>query len=147
MPIDNTRVWCKGSIWAIIAIAKICGIGVMFLSISGCGSEGSQRGSVIVEGKVTLKGAPLKSGQIQFIPLSAKQGSPVKAAIEDGKYRAEGLSLGSYSVTFSATRSAGKMRTEHGMQIPETENLIPAKYAAGIQISISGDKESKDFNL
>jgi hypothetical protein len=144
---DSTRNCRKMTKRDLALIAIFCSFWAMSLPIAGCSHGSGSGGAAVVEGKVTVNRVPLKHGQIQFIPLSGTPGTAVKATIEEGKYRAEGLSTGSYSVTFGAVRSTGKTRTEHGMQIPETENLIPAKYAAGLEMSISGDRETKDFNL
>src|SRR5271157_2372498 len=147
MHLDGPRICGKLETRDIFAVARSCSLWVMFILVAGCGRTGGPGGSAVVEGRVTLNGVPLKNGQIQFIPVAGTRDAPVKAAIVEGRYRAEGLSRGSYSITFNATRPTGKMRTEHGMQIPETENLIPKKYAAGMQMSISNNKETKDFNL
>jgi hypothetical protein len=77
--------------------------------IAGCGGEVSSRAAV--KGTVTVDGAPLPQGSIEFTPLDPHHGQTAGAAIENGQYAIaadKGLFAGDYKVQIRADRPTGK---------------------------------------
>ena len=133
---------------AIIGNPLICLLGILPWAFAGCDSSGAASGpTATVQGTVTVNGVPLADGDIRFMPLSVNQAAPAQATIKDGKYRIEGAPKGRVTVFLNATRPTGKMRTEHGREFPETEDLIPQQYRDGLPVNIESDNETKDFKL
>ncbi len=91
--------------------ACICGHSVLeialgfFLTIGilGCGSSGRER--VIVSGKVSFNGQPVKTGQIRFFPDTQVDSPTSGAYIVDGRYTADskgGVPVGKFRVEILA---------------------------------------------
>ena len=101
--------------------------------VSAPGCSDKDRGTVA--GQVTLDGAPLAVGAIQFIPLQTDQGRATGGTIQDGQYRLTddaAPEIGTYRVEIRATRKTGRM-VQKPMAPPgdmgeETEEAIAAEY-------------------
>ena len=75
-------------------------VGLIVVSLAGCGSN-NPLGRKAVSGKVTLDGAPLDNGTIEFAPLVAG-GVPSGGLITAGSYSIpaeQGLPVGKYRVS------------------------------------------------
>ena len=139
--------------WAILSprsgiprVAPLVALVWIALLTGGCG--GSTGPTARVDGSVSIEGEPVATGIISFSPRESGTVGPATAEIVDGRYQASSVPLGPVLVQIHATKETGKMLTDRaeGGQYPETINLVPAKYDAGIEVTISGD-ESHDFNL
>ena len=116
-----------------------CYFAVVAVSCCGC-ADNNPLGRKAVSGGVTLAGAPLATGTIQFTPLN---GSGVRsgAKVEAGRYvisQANGLPVGTYRVQiFSADEDAPpEMPTLPGPGIPVSKERIPAEFNLKSKLSI-----------
>ncbi|MEO8495049.1 MAG: hypothetical protein ABI614_08260 [Planctomycetota bacterium] len=104
---------------------------VVFLaSLIGCGADTG--GRVAVSGTITMHGAPLESGTIQFVATNGSQMSG--ASISAGKYKVpamQGLQPGQYAVRVSAVKEAKPTDEAPGdsaMADKMNEELVPAEF-------------------
>lgn len=126
-----------------LALAVCC------VAFVGCAPKD---GLTPVKGTVTLDGAPIEKGTINFAPKGGP-GTATGALIVDGKYEAR-VSPGKMAVTIYAQK-AEKIENPTQEQIERgiTENLvdiIPAKYnrASTLEADIAeGQKDPVDFAL
>ncbi len=130
---------------------------VISMAHFGCGGgDGLDRQPV--SGSVSLDGAPLKEGQIQFFPASnSAEAIATGGTITDGKYsipKAEGPIPGTYTVQITA--SGGEQAKPEGNDgMPGTgpkhdKELIPARYNAQSMLKAevkSGADNTFDFPL
>lgn len=131
-------------------------LGLLCLVV-GCGRDGPER--VIVAGKVTYKGQPIKLGQISFFPTGQTMAPMSGSPIIDGRYLVDakgGVVVGAYKVEVRAyhVSTAGASdpllvaaaRTE----VPG-QQLLPAKFNAEstltIEVPSGSDPITRDFEL
>lgn len=114
------------------------------VSLLGCGPGGPKYEGINVAGKVTLGGAPIEKGAIEF---SSKAGVFVSGEIKAGTYQVENVGLGPNRVTIRATRETGKMNTEYSTPFPEIESIIPERYRGGMDAEVTKDSKNLDFAL
>jgi len=106
---------------------------VMAVGLAGCGAE-NPRERLPVSGTVTLDGAPLDQGSIQFAPLVREDSVGSGAMIKDGKYEIpelKGLPVGKYRVRINSARvdeSAPPPDPDGFMTGKPTIERIPPKY-------------------
>lgn len=110
--------------------------------VTGC--SGKKHGKIT--GTVTLPdGSPLPAGQITFNP---EKGQGSTAEIEDGKYTAEKVPLGTCKVTLKTEHLGGQATTEIAAlkaQIAEAKKNMPAKDApASFQDNLKKMEERLD---
>jgi hypothetical protein len=117
----------KGRLWCVLVAV---GVSVCF---SGCGPD-NPLGRKSVSGTVTLDGAPVQQGSINFQPQQAG-GVSSGAMILDGKYSiaaTEGLPDGKYLVQiYGIDPSTIGQLPEGGMpgdDLPEAKEIIPAEW-------------------
>lgn len=112
----------------------------------GCGG-GSKFPTVKVSGKVTLDGQPLAKGSINVSPQG--EGQDDAAPIVNGAYTLTKAPKGKVKVYFSAVQETGKMLpgTSGSAEIAEVKNIIPDKYAAGVDQEITQSREDLNFEL
>ena len=104
-----------------------------------CGCGGSRRASVT--GKVTIDGAPLPEGSIDFIPVDRRAAQTAGTRIHQGEYEIaaeQGLLPGEYLVQIRAVRPTGKKvwdgmgeeRAPAGQKnmVDQIESYVPARY-------------------
>jgi hypothetical protein len=120
-------------------------VALVALSAAGCGKSGPPTAKL--EGTVTLDGAPIATGYIQFRPTTKEQSNPAGGKIENGQYVVKSAPLGKVLVLFNATKETGKTITEGDETRPEAVNIIPQKYQKGIEIEVAGDNPSQNFEL
>jgi hypothetical protein len=124
------------------------GIGALLLvSVIGCSQETTHG---VVNGTVTLDGAPLPSGLIRFIPEDG-QSATADAQIKDGKYQAT-VPVGGKRITLSAPKIVGKRKvyeTPDSPTVDVVEELLPAEYnvSSSIKLNVVPGDQSKDFEL
>jgi len=124
-----------------------CASLILALCLTGCGSDGPERG--IVTGKVTLNGAPLPGADVEFQP---EEGSPSYAMTDD---------KGRYDLMYTRDKR-GAMVGEHTVRIvtpttstdPEGNQVmvpqqVPPKYNAGSTLTrdVKPGKNKFDFEL
>jgi hypothetical protein len=128
----------------------------MVLLLAGCAE--STGGRVGVEGKVTLKGVPLDTGFVMFVP-EAVGGAATQAStmIANGEYRIpapQGLFPGKYRVALSS--GDGKTPASDPNAAPgptgnfASKERIPAKYNTETTLSVevkAGANNSFDFQV
>ena len=126
---------------------RTCLAGCVCLALftAGCGRSAVK--TARLAGSVTLDGQPLKEGRLQFMPMDQDAAGPATAEIAGGRYQAANVPLGNVKAYITATRETGKMNTEYSQPFPERENIIPAKYAPGFDLTITGDKRDQNFVL
>ena len=122
---------------------RLIAAGVCLLAI-GC--NGPKFTTVPLSGNVTIDGQPVAQGTIDFQPQEQGQGPSASAPIVDGKYAAE-VPAGKLKVFFHATRETGKMVDVFGKPTPETENIIPSAYQAGVEFTAAAGEATHDFSL
>ncbi len=115
----------------------------------GCGQAVNEHPTAKLAGHVTVDGQQVDEGQIQFMPLGKGVGSGqlAEGTIAQGSYSADRVPVGKVRVIFAALRKTGKMIHEGVYVFPEEVSMIPDKYQQGIDIDVSGDNTSQDFNL
>jgi len=120
-----------------VSVAAVVFLGCLLGTVPGCG--GSNRAAV--KGKVTIDGAPLPNGLIEFMPQDKQSGQPGGSVIENGQYAIsaeKGLLAGDYQVQIRADRPTGK-KVWDGMgdeRLPASkknmvdvmESYVPARY-------------------
>jgi hypothetical protein len=118
--------------------------------VAGCNS--GQRQSV--HGTVTLDGAPLETGMIQFLPQSGTKGPSAGGEIKDGKFAVDskkGVFAGKYRVEITSVRKTGKqMPVAGGGMTDEMRNVIPAKYNQNSELIFDASSDTAgtcDFAL
>lgn len=113
---------------------------------AGCAKQPAD-GRQSVSGKVTLKGAPLDNGSIQFLPPDAG-GALSGGVISKGEYSIpakQGLPVGKYKVFISAAASGASATEEMpGDAGPEAEELIPPEFNVNSDktVEVAADKEN-----
>jgi hypothetical protein len=119
--------------------------------IAGCNAG---NGRLPVSGSVTLKGAPLKEGVIEFSSTGILTG----ASIVDGKYEIpadQGLSPGDYRVSITAGDGKTPIDSPDGIPGPTGANivskdLVPPEYNVNSKIIVSVEKSGPnkfDYNI
>jgi hypothetical protein len=120
---------------------------VCLLAVAGCTKQPTN-GRQPVSGKVTLKGAPLDSGSIQFLAPDTG-GALSGGVISNGEYSIparQGLPVGKYKVVISAAAPGAAAPAEEmpGEAGPEAEERIPPEYNVNsdITVEVAADKEN-----
>ncbi|QDS87288.1 hypothetical protein EC9_14660 [Rosistilla ulvae] len=129
----------------------------VLLFLVGCGPQNTL-GRLPVKGTVTLDGAPLESGSIQFESQASDTPLNSGSVIEAGKYEipAEaGLLPGKFKVLISSSGGTGEtiadpqMAMDAASAAPEA-NRVPAKYnvKTELEADVKADTENVfDFDL
>ena len=137
---------------------SLMAVACLALAVAGCGPSGPER--VVVSGKVTYRGVPLKTGEIRFIPIKGTEGPMWGALIADGQYTADGkggVPVGTHRVEILATSVREMGEGGRGFDGPpkpgmnRTPRKLPAKYnrQSTLEITIEPGSGSivKDFAL
>jgi hypothetical protein len=129
-------------------ILPIALLAVVVLTASGCGS-----GQATVNGSVTLDGAPLEKGDINFIPADG-QGGTAGGAIKDGKYSVSKVPPGSKIVQITASKKVGEHKAypddPNSPMLDDVKDIIPAEYNTKSTLKAdltAGSNELKPFEL
>jgi hypothetical protein len=116
----------------------------------GCGGAGG-KATAHLQGTVTLAGKPLPAdaiGTITFIPTSKDQAPAATAEIAGGNYDCPAAPQGSVRVSFNITQPTGpEYTTDRGGQARQLTNIVPDKYAAGVDVEVTGDDAAFDFDM
>ncbi len=122
----------------------------LLLFVLGCGCGGSYAPTTTVEGTVSIDGTPVDTGTISFTPMELEAGTVVTADIRGGEYRARRVHTGRNMVRFEVMEETGKMVTdesEGGDPYPERIDRVPNQYRGGVEVTVTDDDESHDFEL
>ncbi|QDU90489.1 hypothetical protein Pla175_38940 [Pirellulimonas nuda] len=122
------------------------------LACAGCGPpEGLQK--VVVDGVVTLDGAPIPNGEIRFLPIEGTEGPVSGGPIKDGQYRAEsrgGVPVGEHRVEIRAFRApTGRQTGTAAIEGGPAEQYLPQQYNTKSELtaSVSSSSAKQDFSL
>ena len=128
--------------WLAICCVAFCPL------VTGCMEPGPDYPHAKISGAVTLDGANVESGRVNFMPTAGVKGQPVSADIVDGRYSQDDVPLGNVTVTFNITKDTGEMITEGDREpYPKIVSIVPAHYAQGISLNVTGDNAAQDFAL
>jgi hypothetical protein len=121
---------------------------VLLMAVVGCG----QNGQLPVHGTVTLDGAPLTQGVINFQPAAATAARSSGSAISNGSYAiaaAHGLQPGKYLVTISASKPTGRSSVDpmSGGQAAEVAPVVFAEKQPLEATIVAGSDNVLDFHL
>lgn len=134
---DFNSVWY----WALATL--VCA------PLAGCGE--AAKATAHLQGQVTLNGQPLPAdatGSVSFVPTSRDQAAAATAEIVNGKYDCPAAPQGAVRVSFNVMQPTGpEFTTDRGVTTRNTTNVTPAKYAAGIDVEISGDNAEQNYDL
>lgn len=124
----------------------VMGLGASCVGLVGCGN-----GLAVVEGSVTLDGAPVNRGMIS-LEASDGKGTSSGSNVENGKFRIADVQPGPKTVRISAVKVVGKEKAYETPDSPEieiTEELLPKKYneATELKLDVSAPKTTHDFKL
>lgn len=124
---------------------------------AGCGFSGTGQQRANVRGKVTLKGEPVESGFVEFIPAAGVDAAPVKLTISHGSYDTasdplddRGVPLGSHKVVITSLVATGKkVKNEMGEMEEEFIQLIPKEYNrdSTLTVDVTAGTTTLDFDL
>lgn len=131
--------------------------GLVLLGLVGCGGRGGDSlPRQPVEGVVTLDGAPVEKGTIQFMPTPGTAHATLASAmIKDGKYsipKDRGPVPGGYRVIISAPDPKAPAVIDEdpgGEAPPPLPDLIPSQYNASstLNAEIKAGPNVHDFTL
>lgn len=127
-----------------LRFALTIGVVCCLAAFVGCGKND---GLCTVEGTVTLDGAPLADGTINFGPMAGASGTATGAKIVNGKYSAR-ASEGEMVVNIHSQKKE-TTRDEDGRESLNLTELIPAKYnqESELKASIGPGKNVCNFDL
>jgi hypothetical protein len=125
----------------------------------GCGGSGDLD-RVVVTGKVTYNGEPIKNGEIRFVPIKDTRGPVSGGSIVNGVYTAKGLGgvpIGTYRVVIRASRAVKGAKPESvgddpsGEEYVRGEQYVPEKYNVKSELELTvpaGNRRiTQDYNL
>ena len=128
-----------------------------WLSLSLClviltaGCSDPSGGRAAVTGTVTLKGAPLKYGTIEFQSQAPTPECYSGAVVADGKYNVpaeSGLLPGKYIVRVSSTGDVSAAVEElPGEAPPPPANIIPPEYSTASQVTLEVTGDDAQFDV
>lgn len=125
--------------WNLLRIcANLAMPGITILAM-GCGAAIPDFPTATLKGIVTIDKKPVQDGSLQFVPQTNVRGQVAQARIVDGAFIAKRVPVGKVRVMFNITRATGKMITEYSSSHPEIEDLLPAQYREGIELTVTGD--------
>lgn len=125
------------------------GLGLVFVSIAGCGEPSP----VGVSGEVTFDGQPLPDGIVVFEPTPGSDAQRRDASIVDGRFTLpdeEGMLPGQeFRVAIKAFRKTGRKypNADMGASYDETEQYLPERFntSSTLRITISPDAKENHF--
>jgi hypothetical protein len=122
---------------------------LLVVALAGCGA--GTGGTAHLQGQVTLGGKPLPSDATAFISfVPDKQGAEtVSVPVTGGQYDSPQTPVGAVKVFFEINRPAGPMKTSErtGQPYQDIASLVPAKYATGLPLEVTGDDSNRNFEL
>lgn len=130
-------------------LAVAAALGACLLAAAGCsGGPAGPPGAVLVSGTVTVAGAPLGRGTIQFAAVEGTDSGSAKLDAR-GHYQVW-LQPRDYGVAVIAYEAIEKVNPTTGAPLPPTP-LIPVRYfttaESGLSTSVSADSRTVSFDL
>jgi hypothetical protein len=115
--------------------------------VGSCSTDTSQG---VVDGTVTLDGAPLATGIIRFVPADG-QTATADAPISDGAFTAK-VPIGEKRVTISAPKVVGKQKMYETPDSPTVDivrELVPERYnvRSELTMTVQAGEQKQDFAL
>lgn len=126
---------------------SLCCFSAVALLLAGCGPAASPFPTARIGGVITLDGAPLATGNINFVPEGAGQARPTAVDFKNGTYAIDEAPLGKVRVFITSTQPTGKMIPGSSEPVPEVANVVPEAYRQGIVVEIAGDNDKLHFAL
>jgi hypothetical protein len=134
--------------WFLACVLASC----LFALAAGCGAD-NPLGRKAISGNVTLDGAPIANGSVNFQPMQSG-GVSSGAVITAGKYSIvaeQGLPTGKYRVVINATDAAAGQLPAGAMpgdDVPEAKELVPPEWNEKSEHMIDvTDKSAQEFNF
>lgn len=135
----------KSIVWAVAGSLVVFG---------GCGRGGPER--AVVCGNVTYRNAPIKFGEISFIPIKETQAPMSAVPIVDGRYDTStngGVPVGTHHIEIVAWHELTTANVPKGMPVGRMPRdlYLPAKYNTQSELEITiepgSGKVVRDFAL
>lgn len=118
---------------------------------AGCGGGSSSGNTAHLEGTVTLGGQPLPAdveASILFRPTQSGQGKTISVPVIDGRYDSPDTPTGAVKAFFTIQQPTGRVfDNDRGAPIKEQKSLVPDKYGAGLDLTVSDDNDGQNFEL
>lgn len=130
---------------------------------TGCQPEGDEWPRAAVQGKVTLDGKPLPSGNVTFFPAGGTKGPAAGAEIVDGQYALDayqGPVVGKSRIEIRSVQKTGRLvpapsaiemdgAPSEGMLVEEFLDVVPKQYNTYSQLEreITDGENQIDFEL
>jgi hypothetical protein len=118
---------------------------------AGCGGGSSSGNTAHLQGTVTLAGQSLPAdveASILFRPTQSGQGKTVSVPVVDGRYDSPETPTGAVKAFFTIQQPTGRVfDNDRGAPIKERKSLVPEKYGAGLDLSVSDDNDAQNFEL
>jgi len=124
-------------------------IAVLAALSSGCGGAdagGQKYESARLEGEVTVDGAPIEDGTVQFVPASTSSGPVTQAVIFKGRYVANKVPLGKVTAIVHAAPPSRPETITSDYNPPKMVS-IPSRYESGFPIEVKENKTDQDFSM
>ncbi len=131
---------------------------MVMVASSGCDKSGIEK--IVVSGKVTYQGQPVKNGDLLFYPIDGTAGPVSGSSIKDGEYLADGkggVPIGKHRVEIRGYRSAAPSSSMASKDIEhaerrggQREQYLPAQFNSGSTLVVevgTGTQSKHDFKL
>ena len=114
---------------------------LVLLVSAGC-RQGPKYATATVSGHITIDGAAVPKGAINFAPMPGTIGAVVGAEIKAGEYHCSLVPLGKLNVTFIAHAAEPMTMIEKatGATREVPRDILPPAYANGIPVEITGNR-------
>lgn len=121
----------------VVLAAVVCGVGLSFLSVTGCMRQRVKRPKTYpVTGVVTMAGQPLADATVMFDPVDGDGSGAIAVTDAEGRYKlttfeaGDGARPGEYRIAFLKTiLPGGKVEGPDGMAVVsgDPKNVLPPK--------------------
>jgi hypothetical protein len=137
--LSSKRIGQKSSLLQLLVVTIV--------AATGCSSESPQS---TVRGTVTLDGAPLADGLINFVAID-QQSQTAEAKITDGRFEVA-VPIGKKRVEIRAAKVVGKKKaydTPDSPTVDIVEELLPARYnsQSELRMTVTEGAQEKAFEL
>ena len=133
---------------------RIVSLIAMVLTLSwcaGCGGGSSSGNTAHLQGTVTIGGQSLPAdieASILFRPTQSGQGKTISVPVIDGRYDSPDTPTGAVKAFITIQQPTGRVfDNDRGAPIKESKSLVPEKYGAGLDLTVSGDNDAQNFEL
>ena len=133
----------RRELWSIAAT-------IALVTLLGCDAGGQGKTTAHLQGKITIDGSPLPANaaaSIVFKPTTPGQAKSTGVQILNSQYDCANVPLGNVKVYFDIQQPTGKTINEGGRPLSEMNVLIAPESAVGIELEVTEDDYSQDFDL